>query len=510
MIKKAIILYSCQMYKALLPLVFVPLILNVLGAERYGMIAFFYMLVGLLGLLDVGVSGTFLKLVSTNRGNIKNYKTVTSLFVKVLFLFVTVGSVLYLTFFIKQEYITTNWLNTRVAHDEALYAVKSIGFILALLYVKSYLTSFLNGMEKQELVMVWSVFYNTVFYFGSYVTIKYIESSLFTYFQLMKWLALVDVFAVVFFVGRVYLFHLRCLESSNEVDVNKQAECQGSQLTLSSVVKFSIQLSGLSMIWVIATQVDKFVLSTYIALDEYAKYQIAVQVCSTIAIFSAPLTQMLMPRLSSLYSQNENSEYIKLYCNSILIFIILLAPVGPYFFYFGDELISLWMGNAILGAEINMYAKWLVSAAFIASTMNFIFICLYSVGQIKQHLYVYALYSFFTIPISIYTAKHFGALGSSIFIFVHSLLFMLIWGGVQLRKRFNGFICNFSLIFLGVVSCSSSVFWLLSKMLSSKNMLAITALTPPVINFIILMTVVFVLKNKINAFVAAVRFIPFK
>ena len=429
MINKAVILYCLQIYKAFIPLAFIPLIINILGTERYGMIAFFYMLVGLLGLLDAGVSGTFLKLVATNKENVKNYRKVFTLFIKTLCIFMLIGFSLFVFFNLKEEYIVSTWLNTNVAKKEALYAVQSIGFILALLYVKSYLSSFLNGMEKQELVSIWGGVYNTIFYFGSYVAIRFIDGTLFSFFYVMKLLAILDALVTIIMVVIIYIRHVKILLASDLLQTKDVSELIKNELTLTKIIKFSIQLSGLSIIWVVATQIDKFVLSMYIPLDEYAKYQIAVQLCSIIAVISAPLTQILLPRLSNLYHDNQHHLYTKLFCDSLVIFTFLLAPLGPYFFYFGGDLIYLWIGDAKLAYEINNFSKWLVSAAFASAIMNFIFIYLYSVGHLKQHFYAYALYSLFSVPLSILVAKHYGAIGSAKFVFAHTIMFMLIWGG---------------------------------------------------------------------------------
>jgi len=504
MINKAIILYCLQLYKALLPLAFIPLIINVLGTERYGIIAFFYMLVGLLGLLDAGISGTFLKLVATNKGDIKNYRKVFVLFIKILFVFILIGFSLFIFFNLKEEYVVSTWINTKVARKEALYAVQSIGLILFLLYVKSYLSSFVNGMEKQELVSIWGGVYNTIFYFGSYISIRYIDGSLFSFFYIMKWLAILDVLVVIIMVFLIYTGHVRILLASDLIHDKDVPELIGNEFKLTKIIKFSIQLSGLSIIWVIATQIDRFVLSMYIPLDEYAKYQIAVQLSSTIAVISAPLTQILLPKLSNLYHDNQHQLYTKLFCNSLVIFTFLLAPLGPYFFYFGGDLISLWIGDAELAYEVNNFSKWLVSAAFVSAIMNFIFIYLYSVGHLKQHFYAYALYSLFSVPLSILVAKHYGAIGSAKFVFAHTLIFMLIWGGWQLKSKFIGLAYQYLIMLISVLVISNVCFYVFFDILGKYNTI-IKVFSPPFINFFLMLLIAIVFKEKVLIMVRNVK-----
>lgn len=505
MFKKAIILYGCQIYKAILPLVFTPIILNALGTERYGMIAFYYMLVGLLGLLDVGISGSFLKLVATNRNSADNYKRVTMLFIKVSMLFCLIASILIACFQIGDQYIVTRWLNTSIEKQEAIYSINAIGFILAAQYVKSYLSSFVNGMEKQEWITIWSVLYSSIFYFGSVYAIRKFNSTLFVYFDMMLALAAVDILVIVGLVTLLYIRHNKKLI----INENALYEIKNRKdLSFRSVLYFAMQLSGLSIIWVVATQVDKFVLSAYIPLEEYAKYQIAVQLCAAIAIFSGPLTQLLLPRLSNLYVNNQFNEYAKLYCTAMLIFIVILAPIMPYFFVFGDDLIALWMHDSVLAKSINIYAKWLVSAAFISAMMNFLFICLYTSGQLKQHFYAYALYSFFTIPLSIWIAKNYGGQGSAKFVFLHTIIFMFIWGGGQIRYKFPSFIKLLCIIFGFVIVASTLFFTGVFYVLDNLDYpLWIKVFIPPLVNFLVLFLFLYIFRDRFLLALTEIKFV---
>lgn len=493
MFKKAFVIYGCQIYKAILPLVFTPLILDILGTERYGVIAFFYMLVGVLGLLDAGISGTFLKLVSTNKLSLLKYKKVTRLFIKVLSLFFLVATLLCSFFFLGYDFIISHWLSVSIDRVEIIHSMKIIGFILASLYIKSYLGSFINGMEKQECMSAWNACYSSFFYFLSYYALKKIDRTLFVFFDALLIFSLVDLFVVFCMVVFFYLKHIKSLKIAKTViDLsNKETE---SELKFTKVLHFSLQLSGLSLVWVIATQVDKFVLSAFIPLSEYAKYQIAVQLCSVISLFSVPLTQIMLPRLSALYANDEFKEYSKIYSLAIFFFVVILSPVIPYFFVFGNDIISLWMKSNSLGPAINSYAKWLISAAFLSASMNFVFILLYTVGKLKKHFYAYAAYSLFTIPVSVFVAIKYGATGSSKFVFFHTLLFMFLWGGVNLKKMFDNLISSIVLLYLIVMATSLAIFTSLYYLYGVKGFWLVT---PPLLNFLINIVILFSFKSFI-------------
>lgn len=460
MFNKLFVLYFSQIYKAVLPLFFVPLIIHELGVEQYGMVSFFSMLMGWVGLLDAGISGTFIKLVATNKNNFQQFNKVCKLFFQVSLLFFLMAFILSWLVWFNSGYISTQWLNTDIGADISKSCVSMIGFILAIIYLKTYLASFLNGMEKQHFVAGWFIVSSSILYGLSYWVVKNMDDKLLLYFYTLVIVSIGDLVVIVlmllFFIYR------------NKLSISKHTMLSiinEDEFRLSSIFKFSLQLSGLSIIWVVATQIDKLVLSTYSTLSSYAHYQIATQLGAILAVFSTPLSQFLLPRLSALYKEKKNTEFTFIFIICFVLFIVVLGPIVPYFFFFGEKLISLWMHSQELGLKINEYAEWIVSASFISASMNFVFIFLYAQGKLKEHFYAYAVYSMLTIPLSIIVAKYYGANMSSKFVFFHSLIFMFIWGGVCVKAYMK----NFNMLFLVSVTpvflISTICFFVLSKLI---------------------------------------------
>lgn len=293
MIKKIGVLYVSQIYKAVLPLIFVPLIMKELGVEEYGMVSFFSMLLGWLGLFDAGISGTFIKLVATNKNEKNRFNKVCALFSKVSILFILIAIFLAVFVILNASNIATKWLNTSIDVGVVEYCIGIIGVILSVSYLRTYVASFLNGMEKQMLIAGWSILSTSALYFLPYWVIKNIDNKLSLYFSVIAIVSAVDLVMHVLMVAFTINSNRLRLGALPPVIV-----LSDTSISFTSVLKFSLQLSGLSLIWVVATQIDKLVLSTYSELSAYAHYQIAAQVGASLAIFSSPLSQILLPRLS--------------------------------------------------------------------------------------------------------------------------------------------------------------------------------------------------------------------
>lgn len=495
MFKKLFILYFSQIYKAVLPLFFVPLIIHELGVEQYGMVSFFSMLMGWVGLLDAGISGTFIKLVATNKNNSQRFEMVCKLFLQVSLLFFFIALILVWLVYFNSGYISTQWLNTNINVDISKSCVRMMGVILAILYLKTYLASFLNGMEKQHFVAGWFVISSSILYGLSYWVVKNMDDKLLLYFYTLVIISIGDLIVIILML--LYFIYENKLNISKCTISNIVNE---KEFKLSSIFKFSLQLSGLSIIWVVATQIDKLVLSTYSALSSYAHYQIATQLGAILAVFSTPLSQFLLPRLSALYKENRNSEFTLMFITFFVLFVVVLGPIVPYFFFFGENLISLWMHNQEFGLKINEYAEWIVSASFISASMNFLFIFLYAQGKLKEHFYAYAAYSMLSIPLSIIVAKYYGASMSSKFVFFHSLIFMFIWGGWCVKAYMK----NFNMLFLAsvipVFLISTVCFFSLSKLafIYGLKFSFFWALFFPIINLLFLSLVFYFFREQLN------------
>ncbi len=248
MLKKLSTLYMSQLLKAILPLIFVPMTISILGVEEYGLVSFMTMLIGVLGVFDMGISGTFIKTVSVGKDNAVTYDKVISVFLKAICFFFLISLILSLVFFVFADNIYTSWLKTNVNYAEALVSIKLIGFILACTYFKSYISSFLQGMEKQVHLSLWGAVYSILFYAGAYYSIKYVESSLSFFFFILSLVVLVDIIVLSSILILIIHNHKKSISTVESMSVSSEDEMD---LSVSGIIKLSLHLSGLSFVLII-------------------------------------------------------------------------------------------------------------------------------------------------------------------------------------------------------------------------------------------------------------------
>ena len=108
---------------------------------------------------------------------------------------------------------------------------------------------------------------------------------------------------------------------------------------------FSANLSLLTVVWGIVSQIDKLMLSTTLTLEEFGYYSLAVSAASLIMVLSAPLSQYLMPRFTTLIANKRRDEYLSLYVKSYAVLSITLITLGLFMFVFSSQILEIWTGN---------------------------------------------------------------------------------------------------------------------------------------------------------------------
>lgn len=75
MIKKNLLVtYFVQIYSAAINIILMPVYVNMLGVEQFGLIGFFMLLQNIILLLDAGISGTLTRQTATSKNSMKAYR----------------------------------------------------------------------------------------------------------------------------------------------------------------------------------------------------------------------------------------------------------------------------------------------------------------------------------------------------------------------------------------------------------------------------------------------------
>lgn len=451
--------YTAQLYSAFAVLLVVPFYITRLGPEGYGLVGFFIMLQAWSQILEAGVSGSVTRLIAVSKSDLLSFNNSLSQLFKITLIFFVVSVLIVFVGVYGKEFIAANWLTTTIKQSVLVVSLMAMFLSLSFKYLSGPFRSALVGLERHVEISVIAIAILTLKFPLSVLFISCCSSSLSDFFIYQAVVSAVELFLFVsvslYRIGRQKKF------------LHKQVDIHTPKThSFTDFLRFSLLLSFLSIAWVIVTQVDKLVLSKFLTLTDYGYYSLAVSLSGAILFLSAPLNQVLMPKLTGLFNSKNEVSFHRVFFSSFIVVTLFSFSLSVFLLFFGSETLYVWTGDLVVSEEANIYLGLLSLGNAISVLMSMVFMLLFAKGDLKAHTIVYIAYSLILIPLSIIIAYNFGGYGASVFWVVHNIVLFLSWGCWVIAKNFHhGLRFVFYDVFLPCVVVSVTNFYLWSTFL---------------------------------------------
>ncbi len=408
--------YASQIYITLIGIVTVPMYVNYMGAEAYGLVGIFAMLQAWFTLLDMGLTPTIARESARfNSGSttIMEYRMLAraleGLFILIAFLG---GSLLYLLV----KPMAINWLNaSEFPVDELLNSLQIIVLIVILRWMCGLYRGVISGAEH----LVWLSGFNTLIATARYLLIlpvlMFVSASPIAFFSFHLGVAGLEL------AGLAYMAY-RLLPQTP-----KGERIAWQWAPLKPVIKFSLSIAFTSSVWVLVTQIDKLILSKILPLAEYGYFTVAVLVASGIMMVSLPISSAIMPRMARLHAEGNDAQFLAVYRQATQLVTVIVLPAALVLALFSKQVLWAWTGNLDLADRaaptLSLYASgygFLVVGAFP-------YYLQYAKGNLRLHLIGNLLFVIFLIPSVIWAASHHGATGAGWAWFVANAAYFFCW-----------------------------------------------------------------------------------
>ncbi|MEZ9923953.1 hypothetical protein BCV02_01455 [Vibrio breoganii] len=435
-----LIIVSSKLYTAAVSIVLLPILLEHLGSEQYGLIGAFVVIQACIQILDAGISGTLTRQSIITQVNYVSFE----LFIKkaelvfVYFLCLTVA-IAYVGFELSNLF-AKGWFNSELPESLLKQCATLMFLIISIRFFQGPFKSILLSFEKHRLLSTIDIVYATIngpmivfllLYYNGDVS-DYLILQLIAVFIVLCWIAVCTI--------RTTSEKLSLLRERIKADDSLV------ETSLASLIKFGFKLSILSILWVIVNQSDKVVLTTYMPLKDYAFYAIALSLIGLLSIFTSTMIQTVRPRFTSLFNSENHLDMERLLKNSAINLVSILTPLVVFLIAFGHNVIELWTGNSQASQQVMIYLPYLLTGSFFVALSEFSFIILYAKGDLTAHTKFYSLASMIIIPLNIYVAsKYLGEGSAKLFMLVNASIF-LTWSMYNLHRFFSGAVKLFIVI----------------------------------------------------------------
>lgn len=409
-----------SIWQALMGLIFIPFYIKFLGIESWGLIGFFATLLVMFGLLDMGLSITLnrelarLSVLPGKEQEMNNLVRTLEVLYWGIAIFVGV-TVVALSPFLAHHWIKAGQLSSETIELTLLI----MGFVIALQMPVGFYSGGLLGLQKQVLLNVINVGMSTLRGAGAALVLWLVSPTIQAFFIWQIVVSVIQIFLLA-------LFLWRRLPRCNKYAVFENQLFKG-------IWRFAAGMSGISILAVILTQLDKVILSKMLSLETFGYYTLACVVTGGLSIITTSITNAIFPRFSALAILCDDNALKQLYHTSTQLMVILVLPVAMTAVFFSYEILLVWTGSSIIAQNTSP----LLSIIIIGTALNVLMYLPYTLqlayGWVEIGLKICLFFIVLLVPTVIILTKYYGALGAAFAWVALNTMYMAI--GVPLTHR---------------------------------------------------------------------------
>lgn len=415
--------YASQFYVALIGIVMVPVYIRYMGAEAYGLVGFYAMLQAWFMLLDMGLTPTIARETARFRGGAADGASYRRLVRTLEGVFLAVALVAGTALFSMSGYIASDWLNvSQLPESGVKTAVQLMTAIVAMRWMSGLYRGSISGSERLVWLATFDMGIATLRFVGVLLVFTFIDVAPQTFFGYQLCVALAELVVLMLYAYRLF------------PKASQGGRSSWSLAPLGTILRFSLTIAFTSSVWVVVTQTDKLVLSRILPLAEYGYFTVAVLVAGWILMICSPISNALLPRMSTLEAQGDQAGLIRVYRKTTQLVAVLAGSTSVTIALFADVLLWVWTGDRRLAHEAAPILRLYALGNGILAVAAFPYYLQYAKGDLRLHLIGNAGFVVLLVPIITWAASRYGGIGAGYVWLGMNLLSFVAWLPLVHRK----------------------------------------------------------------------------
>jgi O-antigen/teichoic acid export membrane protein len=412
--------FAGSLWQALMGLAFIPLYIKFMGIESWGLIGLFATIQPMLGLLDMGLSSTLnremarLSVLPQKEQEMRNVVRTLEVFCwgMAVMLGITAAAL--------SPFMANHWIKAwKLSAGTIEQALLIMGLVMALQMPIAFYSGGLMGLQKQVLLNVIAICMNTLRGAGAVLVLWLVSPTIQAFFS---WQIVVSITNIIFLAAFIW----RSLPAGNTRAVFQRE-------ILKEIWKFAAGISGITILAVILTQLDKIILSRMLSLEMFGYYTLASVVAMSLNRLFGPVFLGIYPRLTQLISLDDSEGLRRLYHQSGQFMSILILPAAIVVALFSYEILLVWTQNPTAAENSHLLVSLLICGTAINGLMHLPYALQLASGwtRIGLNITVFLILIFF--PAIIILTRYYGPVGAASAWLALNILYMLI--GVPLTHQ---------------------------------------------------------------------------
>lgn len=389
-----------QGWTALMGFAFIPVYIRYLGIEAWGLVGFMTVLQAWLTLLGMGLAPTLNREMALFVGGSHTASSIRDLLHTLERVYGGVALVVLAGVGLAAPWFVDGWLNVMgIGRESAVVAVVMMGGVVAARLMEEFYRGAVLGLQHQVWLNCVQVILATLRWGGAAVLVAYVSPSIESFFL---WQGGVSLLLVAILGLRVHGWLPRA---------GRRGRFEPN--VLRAVRGFAGGLAGISVLTLLLTQVDKLLLSKLLSLEEFGYYMLAASLSGGLYFLVSPLATAIFPRLTELYSRQDEAGFAATYHAASQWIAVVLVPAALTLAVFAEPVLRAWMGDAALAQRVAPLLTLLTLGTLLHGFMHIPYMAQLAHGWTGFALRVNTVAVFVIVPAILWAVPRFGALGAA-------------------------------------------------------------------------------------------------
>lgn len=416
--------YVSQIYVTSIGIVMVPVYINLMGVEAYGLIGFYAMMQAWFSLLDLGLTPTVARETARFKGGdleAVDYRALVKALEGVFLALALIGSLALLGI---SQWFGGQWITAdTLTSQEIVLSLQLMAGVVGLRWLGGLYRGIITGAERLILLSFFNIGTATLRFVLIVPVLLYVNSSPLTFFRFQIFIAFIELFGLILIAYR----QLPAMPTAQRIKVQLKS--------IMPVFKFSLSVFFTSLVWITVTQSDKLMLSKILSLLEYGYFSVAVVAASGIMVMTAPVTSAILPRMARIAAEGNHDQLIGVYKSATKTVSVIVIPIAALLGFFPDKFLWSWTGNSILVTETATILTLYALGYGLLSISSLPYSLQYASGNLKLHLMGSGLFVAVLLPMLFIGAQTWGTEGAGWAWVTTNLLYFIFWVPI-LHRRF--------------------------------------------------------------------------
>ena len=379
---------------------FVPLYVDALGAEAYGLIGVFTILQAGMTLLDFGLTPTLTREMARLRAGARTAISIRDLLRSLEMIYALLAFVITLTVWISAPVLRTVWIKSdHLSSGIIVESLRIMGLVLATRWLEQIYRGSLQGLQDLVWLNAAQAILATFRWGGAYVVVAHVDHSVVAFFVWQGAISIVTIAVLIFRTYRV----LPPSRNAGRFNLEVLREIRGfaGGMFLGTLLTF------------VLTQADKFMVSKALPLEQLAYYTLASTIAGGLLQLTIPMNTAVYPRLTDQVTRGDYANLTHTYERACEWIAALLIPPALLLAFFPIPILVVWSGNLKLAESVGPVLTLLVLGTLSNGLMNVPYMLQLAHGWTSLSVKVNVAAVFLIVPALLWAEPRFGMIGAA-------------------------------------------------------------------------------------------------